>query len=210
MSKDKKEYYREYHKRTYKKLEKACAICNQISNLGHKKYCDHCRSLIKSICLICGKEFYYGAKYKYCTSCQYHKYKKDNPEFHKRNRKNAAKKYNEKLRIKKGLPIDHDFKKAPKGEGYVNIRGYIKYWKKDPITKKYISKYEHHIIMSNHLGRDLLPNERVHHKNGVRDDNRIENLELWDIGQPPGQRVEDKIKWYIEFLNIHGYKVTKE
>lgn len=41
-------------------------------------------------------------------------------------------------------------------------------------------------------------------------ENTFENLELWDKGQPAGQRVEDKIAWYIEFLTQHGYKVSKD
>ena len=54
--------------------------------------------------------------------------------------------------------------------------------------------------MEQHLGRPLLPDETVHHKNGVRDDNRIENLELWSNSHPYGQRVEDKIAWALEIL----------
>lgn len=67
-----------------------------------------------------------------------------------------------------------------------------------PNARKNGSMAEHVFVMSEHIGRPLEPGENVHHKNGDRADNRIENLELWSVVQPAGQRISDKVRWAIE------------
>lgn len=69
---------------------------------------------------------------------------------------------------------------------------------------------EHIKVMSDHLGRPLWPDENVHHVNGQRADNRLDNLELWSTRQPKGQRVDDKVQFAIEMLSRYRLDLLKE
>lgn len=74
-----------------------------------------------------------------------------------------------------------DGTRRPTGTGYVNIK-VAGTW-----------RAEHRVVVEGVIGRPPLPHERVHHKNGIRDDNRPENLELWRIKgkDPAGVRASD-------------------
>ena len=86
----------------------------------------------------------------------------------------------------------------------INRLGYVEVWKPDhPNCRSAGYIFEHRLIMSELLGRPLHDKENVHHINGDRSDNKIENLELWNTSQPSGQRAEDKIKWAKEILKIY-------
>lgn len=72
-------------------------------------------------------------------------------------------------------------------------------------SKRYMP--EHRLVVEQNIGRKLFAHENVHHINGIRDDNRLENLEIWSTSQPSGQRVDDKLKWATMYLEQYGYKV---
>jgi hypothetical protein len=88
--------------------------------------------------------------------------------------------------------------------------GYVMLWAPShPRAGKNQYVFEHILVMEQLLGRHLLPDESVHHRNGVRDDNRAENLELWTRPQPTGIRVTDAVAWAREILvRYAGYTDT--
>jgi hypothetical protein len=88
-------------------------------------------------------------------------------------------------------------RKIDKG-GYVQVRTESGNGSKGKYT------YEHRLVMQKMIGRTLVKGETVHHKNGIRNDNRPNNLELWSEAQPYGQRVEDKVAHAIEILQQYA------
>jgi hypothetical protein len=80
--------------------------------------------------------------------------------------------------------------------GYVMLMGR---WDHPNATKEG-RLLEHVLVMSEHIGRPLRPQETVHHRNGIRGDNRIENLELWSGDHPYGQRTSDQVAWAKRIL----------
>jgi hypothetical protein len=93
-----------------------------------------------------------------------------------------------------GDPGEAAPRRVPNGAGSVNPNGYRTFY--DPERGRRVG--EHQLVMENMLGRRLGPHELVHHKNGVRLDNRPGNLELWVVPHPPGQRVADLVAWVVE------------
>ncbi len=151
------------------------------------------------ICTGCNLNLKIKAKFL-CVKC-YNKQNDNTEKYKSRKREHNRKKY----RKLKGIPEDTPLLKRKSGTGSINKKGYVFLAVKRNGKKTTLGF--HRKVMEDHLGRQLKRNESVHHINGIRDDNRIENLELFDSMHGPGQRIEDKIKWCKEFLSERGFKV---
>lgn len=156
---------------------KVCVQCKQEFNPSsrHAK-CSRCRKKYHK-CLDCDKQI--RIEWLRCIKCRNIFYTKRGPENILFKNKHYTKR------------------------GYVKIYcpDHPKVQRKEP-RHRYL--YEHVIIMEAHLGRFLINGENVHHKNGIKNDNRIENLELWVRPQPSGIKVNDAINHAIETLKKYA------
>ena len=91
-------------------------------------------------------------------------------------------------------------------DGYVEVRRRGHFGKPKRGADWY---YEHRYKMECYLGRPLRENENVHHINGIRNDNSLENLELWTIDQPPGQRVTQLLNWADDIIARYEPELDK-
>ncbi len=137
-------------------------------------------SFIWHACPGCGKERWVGLRNgqpesECCNLCQTKRV-----AFNRRGTRNLScwrgGRYKDKNQgyIHQWLPLDDFFRPMANKAGYV---------------------MEHRLVIAKHLGRNLHLWEIVHHKNGKRDDNRLENLQLVsDLGHKQITKIEQRIK----------------
>lgn len=94
----------------------------------------------------------------------------------------------------------HQWKRDGKRDRYVDANGYVRVRDRNHPKASKFGRHvrEHVLVMENIIGRFLLPGENVHHKNGIRSDNRGDNLELWVKPQAAGQRIDDLISFIVD------------
>ena len=102
--------------------------------------------------------------------------------------------------------------RAPSWRGgrHVGKAGYICIW--EPSHPKANGNYvlEHRLVMEKSIGRYLVGRETVHHRNGNRVDNRIENLELYASNHGVGHKYTDLSLQELEAMRDWYAKLAAE
>lgn len=102
-------------------------------------------------------------------------------------------------RSKKGQDLTAPLRQfAPHGSGYLDKDGY----RRIRVDGKRVLEHRH--VMEQNIGRKLLQKETVHHKNGIKDDNRIENLELKPAAHAKGISIQDALAYAYEIIDLYG------
>lgn len=163
--------------------------------MGQKRECGGCRRIYKP-----------SSRHKLCPRCREIKQRKPCVDCRKEIWGNST-----RCIVCLGKQQSDENSPNWKGGKAYNHRGYVyKKTKEHPRGKKYGGRvFEHILVMEEKIGRLLTEGENVHHVNGVRDDNRPENLELWTRPQPAGIRVKDAIKWAREIIDLYGEDESK-
>lgn len=175
---------------------KSCTRCKKSKSIENFPFRKGNSGLRQSWCRECKLQYQRDKRTTETRTCKYC----DNPL----QAKELCQGHLSRLRAHGEVYPDIPLGKLKEPKGWINKHGYkLISMPQHPNSYKSGQLLEHVLVMSEYIGRPLLPHENVHHKNGVRDDNRLENLELWSTSQPSGQRVEDKLEWALDIIRVY-------